>query len=286
MRHNFFTKKTLCIGVPLVLSIIALYLFFNFDDIYFKYNPKKTVLAELIQDTRVNASAITVRATRGHVTLDGSVKNTYEKNIAEKDTNDVVGVGFVTNNLSVHTETRSDKFIQEDVGFNLDTDYILEGFDIDTKVKDDVVTLSGEVHTIYQKSHARDVATSVNGVKKVINRIAVHRTSWKTDAELANEIKNRLKLNWITCVVSDNIDVSVKKGCATLTGNVDTWLQRREAGSVAFFTEDISEVDNRITVKGHEYPWDEWHKKGPYKTDPYYYYFDPFGPLYDYYNYS
>ncbi|MBS1257679.1 MAG: hypothetical protein MAG551_00724 [Candidatus Scalindua arabica] len=60
---------------------------------------KKSVLAVLSQDTRVNVSGITVRVTSGHVILGGSVKNSYEKDIVEKDTKDVVGVGFVTNNL-------------------------------------------------------------------------------------------------------------------------------------------------------------------------------------------
>jgi Predicted periplasmic or secreted lipoprotein len=248
---------------------------------------KNDILAELSQDSRVNASGITVKTTLGHVTLDGSVKNAYEKDIAKRDANDVVGVGFVTNNLSVRGEIRSDKFIREDVEFNLDTDYTLEGFDIDTRVKDGIVTLSGEVHTLFQKSHARDIATRVKGVKKVINRIAAHRTSWKTDAELTNQIKTGLNLNAITWTVSADINVSVKNGIATLTGDLNTWAERREAGRVAFLTEDIWKVDNRITVKGHDYPWDEWHYKGTYEYDPYYdYYFDPFGPLYDDYYYS
>ncbi|MDR4499224.1 MAG: BON domain-containing protein [Candidatus Scalindua sp.] len=248
---------------------------------------KKSVLAELSQDSRVNSSDITVKSTSGHVTLDGSVKTFYEKNIAVKDANDVVGVGFVTNNLSVREEIRSDKFIQEDVDFNFDTDYTLGGFDIATKVKDGIVTLTGEVHTLYQKSHARDVASRISGVKKIINRIAVHRTSWKTDVELTSQIKARLNLNAITWAVSANISVSVKNRAATLTGDVDTWSERREAGRVAFLTEDIWKVDNRITVKGHDYPWDEWHDKGTYEYDPYYdYYLDPFGPLYDNFYYS
>jgi len=41
------TRKTLIIGGPLVLLIFALYLFFNFDDIYFDYNPKKATFSKL-----------------------------------------------------------------------------------------------------------------------------------------------------------------------------------------------------------------------------------------------
>ena len=47
MKHIFFTKRTLLIGVPLVLSIITLYSFFYYDDIYFKYNPKKATFSKL-----------------------------------------------------------------------------------------------------------------------------------------------------------------------------------------------------------------------------------------------
>ncbi len=47
MKHIFVTKRTLFIGVPLVLSIITLYSFFYYDDIYFKYNPKKATFSKL-----------------------------------------------------------------------------------------------------------------------------------------------------------------------------------------------------------------------------------------------
>ncbi len=46
-KHNFLSRKTLIIGVPSVLLIFAVYLFFNFDDIYFKYNPKKATFSKL-----------------------------------------------------------------------------------------------------------------------------------------------------------------------------------------------------------------------------------------------
>lgn len=47
MENIFFTKMTLFIGVPLTMSIIAIYLFFNFDDIYFHYNPTKATFSKL-----------------------------------------------------------------------------------------------------------------------------------------------------------------------------------------------------------------------------------------------
>ncbi len=47
LTYTFLSRKTLIIGLPSVLIIIAIYLFFNFDDIYFKYNPKKATFSKL-----------------------------------------------------------------------------------------------------------------------------------------------------------------------------------------------------------------------------------------------
>jgi len=48
---------------------------------------------------------------------------------------------------------------------------------------------------------------------------------------------------------------------------------------VALHTEGVWTVDNRLTVHGYDYPWEEWHTKGPYAYDPLY---NP----YDNYNYD
>lgn len=239
---------------------------------------KKAVRAELDQDSRVDASDITIEATAGYVILNGSVFSNYQKRIAEQDARDVVGVGWVTNNLFSRVDKREDWAIQDDVDFNLNTDSVLEGFDIDTKVNNEVVTLSGNVHTWYEKFHAGDVASRVKGVKKVINNITAQRTSLKRNAELIRTIKKRLTWNWTTFSVRDRINVDVYNGVATLTGDVDTWSERREAGHVALLTDGILTVDNMLTVKGYDYPWDEWYLKGTHRHDPFYYYESNFYP--------
>ncbi len=47
MKHNILNRKTLIFSVPFILLIFAVYLFFNFDDIYFNYNPKKATFSKL-----------------------------------------------------------------------------------------------------------------------------------------------------------------------------------------------------------------------------------------------
>jgi len=106
----------------------------------------------------------TIKTSYGHVTLDGTVYSHFAKRIAEQDARDVVGVGWVTNNLFTRVDKREDWFLRDDVDFNLETDAVTERFDIGAKVKDGVVTLTGSTHILYQKSHAKSVASRVMGV--------------------------------------------------------------------------------------------------------------------------
>ncbi len=232
---------------------------------------KKAVRAALDQDSRIDASDIAVKVSYGHVTLDGSVSGSYRKHIAGQDAGDIVGVGWVTNNLSTRVGKREDWAIQDDIDFNLETDSILESFKIDTKVNNGVATLSGSVHNWYEKFHAGDIAARIKGVKEVINNIAVQRTTWKKDVELVRSINKRIEWNWTTFPVHKLINVVVNNGVAVLTGDVDTWSERKEAARIALYTEGIWKVENMLTVKGYDYPWDEWYYKGPYIYDPFYY---------------
>ncbi len=220
---------------------------------------QKAVRTSLDQDLRLAAYDITVAVQYGHVTLEGSVCSHYEKRIAEEDAKDIVGVGWVTNNLIVRIDQREDWAIEDDINFNLDTDAELKSFDINASVVDGTATLRGVVNTWYQKSDAYEVASQVLGVHGVVNKIVISRERWKTDAELVKDIKSRLHKNWTTWWVNKKIDVTVKDETATLEGNVNTWAQRTKAGDLALHTIGIRKVDNRLMVKGYEYPWDEYH---------------------------
>ncbi len=47
MKRNYFVRNKFIIGVPSVLLILSVYLFINFDNIYFNYNPKKATFSKL-----------------------------------------------------------------------------------------------------------------------------------------------------------------------------------------------------------------------------------------------
>jgi osmotically-inducible protein OsmY len=239
---------------------------------------QKAVREELNQDGRIDASNITIKISSGEVKLVGTVASHYQRRIAAQDAADVVGVSWVMNNLFAQEDSRVDWAVRNDVEFNLKTDALIEGYDIGVRVNDGVVSLSGDVGSEYEKFHATDVVARIRGVKDVINRINVQRVVRKQDADLEKDIRERLTWNWTTCKVGNRISVRVKNGVAELTGDVDTWAERREADRVAFHTEGIREVDNWLTVKGQDYPWDEHHYKqsSHLSLDPDIYYYFPY----------
>ncbi len=224
---------------------------------------KLAVRKSLDQDSRLAGAAIEVRTSFGEVILDGSVYSNYDRGIAEQDAKNVIGVAWVRNNLVARGDRREDWAIEDDVAFNLETDGIVDGFGLGSSVRNGVVTLTGQVNSWYQWSHASDVASRVRGVKSVIDNITVSEangtngTQWRRDADLVKLIKSRIRNDWVTWWITNDINVNVRNGVATLEGNVNSWKERVEAGDCALATPGISEVDNRLTVKGVAYPWDE-----------------------------
>ena len=215
---------------------------------------KKNVRDELVQDWRVaKPFEIVVEVADGNVTLRGPVPSYYQKRLAGRDAGEVVGVSWVSNLLTVKTDWREDAAIQDDVQFEIDIDYPLNSQVIIIHVKDGIVTLSGDVDNFCQKMHAAEVASRVRGVRDVVNTIKVRWVLNHTDTELRDRIKRRLASNIETRWVSERITMKVKNGIATLTGDVDTWAEYKEAARLASLTEGVMSVTNQLTVASMTY---------------------------------
>jgi len=227
------------------------------------------VRTELRLDERINTSGITVVVAGGNVRLDGLVPTLRQKEYAEQDIRQVVGVGWVTNNLQVGGPAIEDWPLANNVEYELIRDVSLKGEDLHVRARKGIVTLTGHVHSWWEYFHAGKIASGVAGAKKVLNEIKVDFDQKYSNAALRHAIQKRLTWNWTTYWVHAEIHVAVRNGVATLTGNVDTWAQRKEAGSVAYHTDGIWLVDNRLVVSGFDmYAWEEWYYNGDYQTKP------------------
>jgi len=212
---------------------------------------KQAVNDVLFQDLHIaDPENISVDAVAGHVTLRGFVPTFYQKRIAEKDANNVVGTAWVTNLLQVKAEPRSDRAILNNVRFELDTDYALDYLDfINTKVKNGVVTLTGDVNSLWDKTHAYDVVSRIAGVRGVINNIKVNYFSEYTDASIRIRIQDRLAANAETRWAADDIEVTVNNGKVILSGKVNYRSEYDAAENVAFNTSGVWAVVNQIKVR-------------------------------------
>jgi len=212
---------------------------------------RNNVRGALLQDLQVvNPFRIEVEAKNGRVTLRGVVASRHQQARAVQDAHEVVGVIGVTDLTSVGTGRRDDQTIHENIRLALDTDSVLNKFNIDIGVQDGIVTLSGGVKTAYEKAHAADIASRVKGVRKLINRINVNPIFSYSDATLKKQIESRLDHNGQTHRVAGQIDVQVNDGTVTLIGTVDTWAQCTEAGYVAVLTDGAQRVVNRLRING------------------------------------
>jgi osmotically-inducible protein OsmY len=228
----------------------------------------KRVTSVLTIDSRVDPSKITVTAASGHVTLAGSVPFGYQKRIAEEDARTTMGTAWVTNELLVPGVRRGDASLRSDILSNFDSDYLLSGMDVTVQVKSGRVTLGGYVNNKAEQAHAEEIVARIVGVNEIKNNIKVDQDQF-SDMALTRAVRNRLEHNWLTSGVHDNITVTTHDGSATLTGVVNTWSERAQAGRVALQTAGVWNVHNRLSVRGAAYPWDEWDERTLYYS-PYY----------------
>jgi hyperosmotically inducible periplasmic protein len=123
--------------------------------------------------------------------------------------------------------------------------------DVDGSVHDGVVTLTGRVTMPYKASDIGDLVARVPGVREVDNKISTLPVSMFDDqlrVAIASQIY-RDPLFWNYAIeVNPPIHVVVEHGHVTLTGVVNSEVERRKAETVARMTSGVFSVDNKLRL--------------------------------------
>src|SRR5258706_294593 len=123
--------------------------------------------------------------------------------------------------------------------------------DVEGSVHDGVVTLTGKVTMPYKASEIGDLVARVPGVREVDNKISTLPVS-TFDDELRVAIASHIyrdPLFWNYAIqVNPPIHVVVENGHVTLTGVVNSEVERRKAEAVARTTFGVFSVDNRLRL--------------------------------------
>jgi hyperosmotically inducible protein len=142
-----------------------------------------------------------------------------------------------------------DKTLRQDVLDELDFDPSLDSTNIGVTVHDGVATLSGFVSSYAQKLAAVSATRRVKGVQAIADEIVVrHPEDKKTsDDQIAKRALDILK--WDVLVPPGAIDVTVRNGMVTLSGEVRWHYQRSSAESDVRKLSGVQAVLNNITIK-------------------------------------
>lgn len=220
---------------------------------------EKALQAALRQDPRVAEFRVRTEVDSGVVTLRGEVDNLTACRAARSDARNTVGVRKVHDRLRVRPNgVRTAEAIERDVSAAMFRNPFVNRFDVTVDVRNGTAYLYGKVDTAFERAQAEDAAGAINGVAGVVNYLAVEddglitydpyvdpwpiqsyewytyrpRATLLSDAEIRGDIQDELW--WSPFVDQDQVDVSVLRGVATLTGRVDSWAERASATENAY----------------------------------------------------
>lgn len=209
---------------------------------------RRNVEAELRWEPSVqDASAIGVAVKDGVTTLTGHTASYAEKWAAERAAERVSGVTALVSDLDVHLPSsfeRTDEEIAQAAVNALNWNLSVPSGRVNLEVSKGWITLSGDVTWQYQRDAAESAVRYLAGVKGVSNLLTikspVSQSAVKADIEAA--LKRSAQLD------AQRIDVKAVDHSVTLTGNVQSYAERREAERAAWAAPGVYTVDNRIAI--------------------------------------
>jgi hyperosmotically inducible protein len=199
------------------------------------------------------------------VTLTGEVPSDEVKAVAGAIAQDTAGVKQVHNNLGINPtaernpetellgERVADLELKTVIDDSLARSTELQDKHIDVQVKNRIATLGGALETAAQKDNAEQIAWQASGVQGVMNNISVTSAlaaPQTADEKLARRVEFEL---YSTRAVSlKDMQIHVKDGTATLTGNVGSRAERLLAEKIAQSVEGIRKVVNNLAAPDDE----------------------------------
>ncbi len=213
----------------------------------------------LLYDPVTESYEIAVSAKHGAVTLTGTVGSWAEREIAEHVTESVAGVNAVTNDIAVRYESeRPDLEISREIERRLATDVLVDHDQLEVSVVDGVVTLSGVVGSLAERTRAESLAwtagvKSVSGEEIEVNYLEedtnLRKQTFTLESE--SEIADALRGAMFYDPRVDSFDITpvVHGSTVTLVGTVDNLRAKQAAAQLAHNTVGVARVVNDIIVK-------------------------------------
>jgi osmotically-inducible protein OsmY len=210
---------------------------------------QQDVMAEIKWEPLLCAAEIGVSAKEGVITLSGTVDCYAKKSEAEDAAKKVAGVKAVVEKIEVKYPSswakKDDSDIANEIVSAFKWNWEVPAGKVTATVENGWVTLAGEVEWNFQRVAAKKAVKNLLGVTGVSNNISI--ASQSDNALEKSDIENALARNW--SISDKDIGVMVSGHKATLTGSVDSWYQKDEAGRLAWNAPGVWEVQNELVVE-------------------------------------
>lgn len=206
---------------------------------------QKDVMDEIRWQPTTTSASIGVTVANGIITLTGVVATYAEKWAVERAAQRVEGVKGVAEEVTIKSSgihVKSDAEIAAAVT-SLKW-HVWVPSDIQPTVAHGWVTLKGSVNWEYQRTAAKNAVCFMPGVKGVTNDITM-KASAKPSA-VKDAIEKALVRN--AEIDAGNVRVTADGNAVTLSGSVQSWGEKAEAGTAAWNAPGVNTVRNDIAV--------------------------------------
>jgi len=214
------------------------------------------VLQELLWDTCIHETEVGVQVDQSVVTLTGVVGSYAKKRAAEEAAHRVAGVLDVADEIQVNDPDgpfRSDTQVAQAIRHALEWNALARQEGIETTVEAGWVTLEGTSPYLADSQYAEHVVSSLAGVKGVTNNIQVPPIEGNPE-EIRRSIEEALE-RWAERQFrrirheADDIQVQVRAGLVSLSGEVQTWREKQAILGAAGHARGIYAVEDHLLIK-------------------------------------
>lgn len=219
--------------------------------------PSDAAIGRLVTETLMDEhiTSVGVSVAGGIVTLRGSVPTLWIKQHAIEETAKVDDVISVVSELTV-PRGESDEHIATQVATKLQRYVFFTIFDdANVEVDNGIVTLTGRVTMPYKSEAFADLAAHVPGVQEVRNEVRTLPVSLFDDQlryAVARRIYGDETFVRYAIQVNPPIHIVVERGQVTLTGVVNSEVERRKAEAIARTTFSVMGVTNKLRIEQDE----------------------------------
>ena len=209
---------------------------------------KNDVLDELAWQPNIDENQIGVIVENGVVTLSGVVNNYSKKLAAEKAAKNIEGVKAVALDIEVKYGVdfkKTDKEIAKAIVDAYEWNSSIPEDEIQIKVENGWVFLTGEVQWEYQKNAAKKAIEGLVGVRGINNSITL-KNSIKP-----KEVKSQIKRAFHRMATLDSNDIILEThgNTVTLRGKVHSIKEKEDAESAAYNAPGVFVVKNELKVE-------------------------------------